>query len=223
MKKIVKLVELNSFIKHRTKEHSNFDNIPTNTKEQLRQNLLLEQGYLCCYCMKRIPESNPPNIKIEHFSCQADNQHFQLTYSNLLASCTGNEGQTKIKQTCDTKKGNSMLAINPISNHPNCESLFKFNADGEISSLIENEDINRQINEVLNLNMQTLKDNRREIYLEVQKNVENESRKLGSKKLKLSYFEKEKDKWLTRSENKFKPFCMVAVYYLNKKIRQNQL
>ena len=71
--------------------------------------------------------------------------------------------------------------------------------------------------------MQTLKDNRREIYLEVQKNVEAESRKLGSKQLKLSYFEKEKNKWLTRSDNKFKPFCMVAVYYLNKKIRQFQV
>ncbi len=223
MKQIVKLNEPNSLVEHRAKEHSNFDNIPLTAKEQLRQNLLLEQGFICCYCMKRIPESNPPTLKVEHFCCQADNNHLQLTYSNLFASCTGNEGQPKIKQTCDTKKGNSVLTINPISNPPNCESLFKFNADGEISLLVENADINRQINEVLNLNMQTLKDNRREIYLEVQKNVETESRKLGSKQLKLSYFEKEKAKWLTRSDNKFKPFCMVAVYYLNKKIRQNQI
>ena len=223
MKQIVKLNEHNSLVEHRAKEHSTFDNIPLNVKEHLRQNLLSEQGYICCYCMKRIPEINPPTLKVEHFSCQADNKHLQLTYSNLFASCTGNEGQPKIKQTCDTKKGNSILTINPISNAPNCEGLFKFNADGEVSSFIENTDIERQINEVLNLNMQTLKDNRREIYLEVQKNVEAESRKLGSKQLKLSYFEKEKNKWLTRSDNKFKPFCMVAVYYLNKKIRQFQV
>lgn len=221
MKQIVKLNEPNSLVEHRAKEHSNFDNIPLTVKEQLRQNLLTEQGHICCYCMKRIPESNSPNLKVEHFCCQADNEHLQLTYSNLFASCTGNEGQTKIKQTCDTKKGNSILTLNPISNPLNCETLFKFNSEGEISSLNENEDVNRQINEVLNLNMQTLKDNRREIYLEVQKNVENESKKLGSKQLKLSYFEKEKNKWLSRSEDKFKPFCMVAVYYLNKKIRHN--
>ena len=223
MKQIVKLNEPNSLVEHRAKEHSNFDNIPLTVKEQLRQNLLSEQGHICCYCMKRIPESNPPNLKVEHFCCQADYNHLQLNYSNLFASCTGNEGQTKIKQTCDTKKGNSILTLNPISNPPNCESLFKFNADGEISLLVENADINRQINEILNLNMQTLKDNRREIYLEVQRNVEAESRKLGNKQLRLSYFEKEKAKWLTRSDNKFKPFCMVAVYYLNKKIRQNQI
>ncbi len=222
MKQIVKLIELKSLVEHRAKEHSNFDNIPLIVKEQLRQNLLSEQGFICCYCMKRIPESNPPALKVEHFCCQADNNHLQLTYSNLFASCTGNEGQPKIKQTCDTKKGNSVLTINPISNPPNCESLFKFNSEGEISLLVENAEINRQINEVLNLNMQTLKDSRREIYLEVQKNVETESRKLGSKQLKLSYFEKEKSKWLTRSENKFKPFCIVAVYYLNKKIKQYQ-
>lgn len=223
MKQIIKLNEPNSLVEHRAKEHANFDNIPLTVKEQLRQNLLSEQGHICCYCMKRIPESNPPNLKIEHFCCQADNNQLQLTYSNLFASCTGNEGQPKIKQTCDTKKGNSVLTINLISNHPNCESLFKFNADGEISLLIENDEIKKQINDVLNLNMQTLKDNRREIYLEVQKKVENESRKLGSKQLKLNYFEKEKKKWLNRSENKFKPFCMVAIYYLNKKIRQNQV
>lgn len=222
MKQIIKLNEPNSLVEHRAKEHSNFDNIPANTKEQLRQNLLSEQGHICCYCMKRIPENNPPNLKVEHLFCQADNQNLQLNYSNLFASCTGNEGQPKIKQTCDTKKGNSVLTINPISNSPNCESLFKFNADGEISLLIENADISRQINEVLNLNMQTLKDNRREIYIGVQRKVEAESKKLGNRQLKLNYFEKEKNKWLTRSNNKFEPFCMVAVYYLNKKIRQCQ-
>ena len=223
MKQINKLNEPNSLVEHRAKEHSNFDNIPLKIKEQLKENLLSEQGFICCYCMKRIPENNPPNLKVEHFSCQADNHHLQLTYSNLFASCTGNEGQTKIKQTCDSKKANSVLTINPIYNPPNCETLFKFNSEGEISSLIENADINRQINEVLNLNMQTLKDNRREVYLEVQRNVENESRKLGSKQLKLSYFEKEKNKWLTRIDNKFKPFCMVAVYLLTKKIKQYQI
>jgi uncharacterized protein (TIGR02646 family) len=222
MKQIVKLNEPNSLLEHRANAHSNFDNIPSNIKEQLRQNLLSEQGYICCYCMKRIPESNPPNLKVEHFCCQADNEHLQLTYSNLFASCTGNEGQPKKIQTCDTKKGNSRLTINPISYPPNCETLFKFNAEGEISSVNDDAEINRQINEILNLNMQTLKDNRREIYIEVQKNVEAESRRLGSKQLKLRYFEKERSKWLNRLDNKFKPFCLVAVYYLNKKIRQSQ-
>lgn len=220
MKKIVKNPEPHTFVEHRTKPHSNFDNIPFDVKEELRQNLLLEQGSICCYCMKRIPENNPPKIKIEHYKCQDDNEHLQITYTNLFGACTGNEGQPKIKQTCDTKKGNLVLNINPTATLPNCESLFKYNADGEISS--DNEDVNKQIRDVLNLNMQTLKDGRREIYLEVQKKVESESRQLKDKKVKLKYFEQERKKWLTKNDDKFKPFCMVAVYYLTKKIRQNK-
>jgi uncharacterized protein (TIGR02646 family) len=221
MKQIVKTQPPKSFIEFCAKPFAIYDGSDF-PKDELRQNLLNEQGHICCYCVKRIPEINPPNLKVEHFSCQAENEHLQLSYSNLLASCTGNEGQPKKMQTCDTKKANSLLTINPIANLPNCETLFKFNADGEISSIIGNAEIDRQINDVLNLNMQTLKEGRRQIYLEVQKNVETESKRFGSKQLKLKYFEKEKQKWLSYSNNKLKPFCMVAVYYLNKKIRQIQ-
>lgn len=220
MKKIIKNPEPNTFTEHRVKPHSNFDNIPFDVKEELRQNLLLEQGFICCYCMKRIPENNPPRVKIEHFKCQDDNKHLQITYTNLFGACTGNEGQTKIKQTCDTKKGNTGLNISLISNLPNCESLFKYNADGEISSNNGDAEIDRQINDVLNLNMQTLKDGRRGIYLEVQKKIESESKQLRDKKVRLKYFEQEKQKWLTKKDDKFKEYCMVAVYYLTKKIRQ---
>ncbi|HEV8081544.1 MAG TPA: hypothetical protein VGP43_12600 [Chitinophagaceae bacterium] len=70
--------------------------------------------------------------------------------------------------------------------------------------------------------MQTLKDGRRQIYLEVQKKVEAESKQIGTGHLKLKYFETEKQKWLNRSESKYKPSCMVATYFLTKKIRQYQ-
>jgi uncharacterized protein (TIGR02646 family) len=161
-------------------------------------------------------------MKVEHFQCQDNFPELQLHYPNLFGACTGNEGKPKKLQTCDTKKGNSNLTISLTSNAPNCETLFKYNAEGEISSINDNEDINRQLNDILNLNMQTLKDGRREVYLEVQKNVEAESRQFANKQLKLRYFEQEKEKWLNRSDNKFRPYCMVAVYYLNKKIRQYQ-
>lgn len=70
--------------------------------------------------------------------------------------------------------------------------------------------------------MQTLKDGRRQVYLEVQKKVEAESKQMGTGQLKLKYFEAEKQKWLSKSESKYKPFCMVAVHYLTKKIRHYQ-
>ena len=227
MKQIIKLKEPNSFVEHRTKTHSNFDNIPPEAKEELKQKLLVEQGKICCYCMKRIPEKIEKDgiisyeMKVEHFKCQDQYESLQLTYLNLFGACTGNEGKPKKLQTCDTKKAKQELTINLLTNSPNCETMFKYNAEGEISSVNDDPEINRQINEVLNLNMQTLKDGRSEIYLGVQRKVEVESRQKENNQLKVSYFQQEREKWLIKSsDNKFKPFCMVAVYYLNKKIRQ---
>lgn len=222
MKQIIKIAEPNLLVEHRAKGHANFDNLPLAVKERLRQNLLAEQGYICCYCMKRIPEHTTPFMKVEHYRCQDNHDELQLTYSNLLGSCTGNEGQPKIKQTCDTKKGNQELSINPISNAPICETLFKYNSEGEISSINDNDEINWQLSNVLNLNMQTLKDGRKQVYLEVQKKVEIESRQMASRQLKVRFFEQERNNWLNKTGNKHKPYCMVAVYYLTKKIRQNQ-
>lgn len=223
MKQIVKIGEPNSLLQHRASKFSNFDNIPFATKEELRQSLLSEQGHLCCYCLKRIPEHSSPYMKIEHYKCQDNFNALQLTYSNLFGACTGNEGQPKIKQTCDTKKGNADITINLISTLPICETLFKYNADGEISSISDNADINRQLNEILNLNMQTLKDGRSEIYLEVQERVRLESKKAKKDKVSfVKFLDQEKRKWLERSDNKHRPYCSVAVYYLTKKIKSNQ-
>jgi len=226
MKQIIKLAEPNSLTQHRAKAHSSYSNLPISVKEELRDNLLIEQGYLCCYCMKRIPEKNNlggcihSDMKIEHYKCQDDFKNSQLTYENLLGACMGNEGRSKHLQTCDTKKGNLSLKINPISSFPNCETLFKYNSDGEISSINGDVEINKQINDVLNLNMQTLKDNRKQIYLEVQKRVESESKKHNTKQLRIKYFSQERDKWLMKINGKYKEFCMVAVYYLTKKIKK---
>lgn len=221
MKQIVKKEEPNSLLQHRASQFANFDNIPLATKEELRQSLLSEQGHICCYCMKRIPEHTSPYMKVEHYKCQDNFGAFQLTYSNLLGACTGNEGQPKIKQTCDTKKGNADLTISPTATLPICEALFKYNAEGEISSIIDNADINRQLNEVLNLNMQTLKDGRREIYLQVQRRVIQESKK-PNKASFVKFLEQEIVKWLERTDNKHRPYCSVAVYYLTKKIKSNR-
>jgi hypothetical protein len=109
-----------------------------------------------------------------------------------------------------------------LTTTPVCETLFKYNAEGEISSVDDNEKINLELNNVLNLNMQSLKDGRREVYLEVQKKIEAESKLIGTGQLKLKYFETEKQKWLSTTNNKYKPYCMVAIYYLTKKIRQYQ-
>ena len=229
MKQVNKIAEPNSLLQHRAKQHSNFDNIPYETKTELRQSLLSEQGYICCYCMKRIPEKIEKegivtyNMKVEHFQCQESFSALQLTYTNLFAACTGNEGKPQKLQTCDSKKGNLELSINLTVNLPNCETLFKYNAIGEISSTNDNADIDRQLIVILNLNMQTLKDGRSEIYLAVQEKIRVEGKRFKNDKARfIRFLEQEKVKWLGRLENKHRPYCMVAVYFLTKKLKQNQ-
>jgi hypothetical protein len=64
---------------------------------------------------------------------------------------------------------------------------------------------------------------RAEVFEHISSVVEVESKKQKDKKIKLRYFETLRSEWLTPDINgKLKPFCMVAVYYLSKKIRQNQ-
>ena len=222
MKQIIKTAEPQSLVQHRANQPAFFDNLPLVAKEDLRQSLLSEQGYICCYCMKRIPENTAPYMKVEHYKCQDFYEDLQLNYKNLFGACIGNEGQPSRIQTCDTKKGNTELTINLLTNAPYCENLFKYNAEGEIMSVDDNSEINRQLNEVLNLNMQTLKEGRSEVYLEVQRKVEAHSRQLGSKQLRVNYFEREKQDCLTPRDKKLKQYCMIAVYYLNKKIKQHQ-
>lgn len=227
MKRISKTAEPHSLTQYRANPPAYYGDMPIKVKDDLRLAILTEQGYICCYCNKRIPEKIEKNghigyeMKVEHFQCQDHFPHLQLTYSNLLGTCTGNQGKPKKLETCDTRKGNSILTINLFTLSPNCELLFKYNSEGEISSANNDEMINNQINDILNLNMQTLKDGRRQVYLEVQKKIEAESRQIRNKKLKLKYFESELDKWLAKINGKFEPFCMIAVYYLSKKIRQH--
>ena len=106
MKQIFKNKEPNSLIEHRAKG-GNFNDLK---KDELRECLLNEQGYICCYCMKRIPqklkpeeiEKHTPDCKIEHFKCQSGNPDLTLNYQNLLISCNGYQGypQKMLIATC---------------------------------------------------------------------------------------------------------------------------
>lgn len=229
MKQIIKISEPISLIQHRATKFASFDNLPLRTKEELRQNLLLEQGHICCYCMKRIPEKVEKDnrisydMKVEHYQCQDNFPLLQLKYTNLLGACTGNEGKPERLQTCDTYKKNQTLTINLLANIPSCETLFKYNADGEISSVSDDIEVNRQLNDILNLNMSTLKDGRSEIYLEVQERVDLERRKTKNNKAAfLKFLMQERARWIDRTDNKNRPYCSVAIYYLTKKIKINQ-
>ena len=57
------------------------------TKKKLREALLEDQGYICCYCGKRIKDDD--NTRIEHLKPKSNHKHLTFDYANLLASCQG--------------------------------------------------------------------------------------------------------------------------------------
>jgi len=138
---INKGIEPESLINYKKAFNAYFDGCD---KNDLRNHLLIEQGYICAYCMKRI--RNREDTKIEHLDPR--NEENELLYSNLLAVCLGNEGNPEDQTTCDTKKGNDKICFSPLS-IIDMNTIF-YDSLGTLKS--SNPAIDLDINKVLNLN-----------------------------------------------------------------------
>ena len=221
MKQISKGREPKSLEEHRAKG-GDFDGLP---KDEIREQLLTEQGCICCYCMKRIPqklkqdevEKHFPSCKIEHVLSQAEDKHpeLQLNYQNMLLACNGNHGQPKQVQTCDTFKGDEDFHFNPAGRR-NIEELIKYNGLGVIYS--DYEQLNTELKDVLNLNTYDLKRIRAERYKFFNDMIAQEGKNRQGKDIQKRFFESEKQRLLTTHEGKFDEYCMVGVYLFDKKL-----
>jgi len=153
---ILKNREPQSFTTYRLTQDASYANIPSTVKDDLKKSLLEEQGYLCAYCMSRI---SLEKMKIEHFLPQSVYPSESLEYSNLLAVCRGYEGECSQNQTCDTKKSNQIITINPLNlDHVNNTTYFR---DGTINSNSYQNDLDK----ILNLNLFKLKNNRKNVHV----------------------------------------------------------
>src|ERR1051325_418597 len=155
MRPIVKQSEPPSLTRHRVRPHADYDNYAE--KDDLRKSLVGEQGALCCYCMQRIHPTGT-RMKIEHWLCQEDHGDHCLDYGNLLGAGLGGHGNPRRQQHCDTRKGKRSLHRNPAKASPPVDRDVHYLADGTIRSDAARFD--GELNDVLNLNMQRLKNNR---------------------------------------------------------------
>jgi len=135
MKYIVKGQEPQTFSQWRGQENDDwsptYDALPGKTKQALKEALMREQGFLCCYCEQRLTSSNS---HIEHLRPQSDFPDQALEYLNLLCSCQG-EGERGAPVHCGHAKENwfdEALLISPLD--PDSESRFSFTGDGHIKS-----------------------------------------------------------------------------------------
>lgn len=211
MRKIIKRQEPRSLTQHKNSAHSNYDNLPTNTKQTLRENLVLEQRGLCCYCLSKITPTESM-MKIEHFEPQSLYPDKQLIYSNLFGACQGNmKGGSDTH--CDTFKGNKEFHFH-LCTSGSIHVEIKYKPDGEIYS--DNEALNTELNSILNLNFSVLKKARKSTLDGFIK--ANLTGKIGSlNQTKLKRF---RDKWAGISHSdELEPYCMIVVHYLDRKIK----
>lgn len=211
-----------------------YPNLTSELKDKLLEALLKEQNFFCAYCMQKI---NEQSATIEHIIGQSyvdenDNklgEQNQLNYDNLLAVCEGKSCNQELH--CDKSRANYQkdrsLYANPLKDV--LVKNIKFSDTGNIyykdfieiekieqlkdwKSLDEDSNIRFDLQVVLNLNCQNLKEKRKTFIEALKKFTKNWSDKERTRK-KLSEY----------TSNTSHEFSQVAIYHLSKKIQRNNL
>lgn len=106
-------------------------------KESVKAALMQEQGFICCYCERRL---TPNDSHIEHFKPQSDADVDPLDYANLLCSCQQQLEKGEPRH-CGNLKGDWFdpeLLISPLET--NCANRFAFTGHGRIKPVNTNDD-----------------------------------------------------------------------------------
>lgn len=130
MKHIVKQEEPQEFSKWRATANDNwqptYNDLSGPIKQSVKQALMAEQGYLCCYCERRLIDNDS---HIEHFKPQNDPQVDPLDYANLLCSCQSRIAKGNPRHCGNLKNGwfDEQLLISPLS--ADCAGRFAYTGD----------------------------------------------------------------------------------------------
>lgn len=84
MKSIIKQDEPQEFINWKAMANDDwkpvYDDMGSAIKNVLKQSLMAEQGYICCYCERRLTDDDS---HIEHLRPQSEFDEHSLDYANL--------------------------------------------------------------------------------------------------------------------------------------------
>lgn len=208
--------EPQDLIDYRKKKFASYAGMPKNVKEKVLESLMKEQGHLCAYCMRKIPEKRAElGVTIEHWAAQSENDiQMGLDYRNMLAVCSGNRGCGSDKyMTCDAKRGNQPLKVNPLK--PETLREIKYDSEGRISSSdpIVAEDINRRLN--LNCAEVRLPENR----LAALRAMQKELLKYKSEKEYVSQCRRYLNRFCEDSEKK-REYVGILIWWLEKRLHR---
>ncbi len=164
MKYIVKQTEPDLLSKWKALADDNwqpsYEDLQGKEKHAVKHALMAEQGYICCYCERRLIDDDS---HIEHFQPQSDEAVDPLDFSNLLCSCQ-NQLKKGEPRHCGNLKADwfdSEWLISPLN--PNCEQRFAFTGDGQIKPARDTDLAAQQTIEKLGLAIPKLKALRAEI------------------------------------------------------------
>lgn len=223
MIKINKGKEPAEWTKYRLTPGVDYDSIP-----ELRESLLKEQGYICAYCMRRIPVkdvNSSETSRIDHIKSREKHPDLKLNYNNMVICCPG---AISNEFHCDKSKGEEDITFDLFSDH--FIDTISYSMDGEIKS--SNVAWNKEFGErtdkgfekgVLNLNNGILRQNRKEVikaFVEQLNSMNKNKQSWTKSRLQNALKEWESMHKDDDGESKYKSYCGVIVYYLKKKLRQ---
>ena len=223
MRKITKNAEPKAWTQYRLTSGAVFKPIPA-----LVNSLLDEQGYICAYCERRIPckdavEGTPgaEDHRIEHLRTQSTSKktgiNTDLDYSNMVICCPGNIARDGAQNYhCDKRKGDVDLRISPLDG--TMMSSIQFTSSGLIKSI--DSQLDREINENLNLNQYLLRINRKATWLGIANGLKAKGWNIGNIRHLIDVWEsKHKEIVYGHAVFAYKPYCSMVLYMLNKKLR----
>lgn len=162
MKHIIKGDEPQEF--HDWKDSANEDWQPSYhalrgvEKEAVKNSLMAEQGYICCYCERRLLDNDS---HIEHLKPQSDPGVDPLDYDNMVCSCQDQLKKGEPRHCGNLKEDwfDDHLFVSPLD--ANCENQFAYTHDGGIQAFPENNTAADKTIEKLGLNIPKLIDLRK--------------------------------------------------------------
>jgi len=130
-----------------------YEDLSGTTKKEVKDSLVKEQGYICCYCERRLTDDDS---HIEHFKPQSAEDVDPLDYANMLCSCQ-NRLEQREPRHCGNLKGDwfdNRLLVSPLD--LDCEGHFAYTADGKIQPATKSDDAARMTIVKLGLNINKL-------------------------------------------------------------------
>ncbi len=135
-----------------------YQNLRGIEKRAVKNSLMVEQGYICCYCERRLLDNDS---HIEHLKPQSDPDVDSLDYGNLVCSCQDQVKKGEPRHCGNLKEDwfDDHLFVSPLDT--NCESQFAYTHDGRIQALPKNNNAAEQTIKKFGLEIPKLNDLRR--------------------------------------------------------------